>query len=176
MRHATVFGYANGRRQPWDAPCSRPKHRLCRECRNSAIQSTWSNRRRLSTRGSCSSIYDPRRPLIWKPANDRCLADNPDDWSAASRWMRARSQVRRDSLFKPAKTSFVTSEATEANCQRLPEGMSDRDAVSRTRGRERHRDPIHAVAKTSRFRAILEHVAQMSTTAMAMNLRPRHPK
>jgi hypothetical protein len=51
-----------------------------------------------------------------------------------------------------------------------------RSSGSRTGSRERHRDPIHTIAKASWFRPILEHMAEMSTAAMAMHLRPRHPK
>jgi hypothetical protein len=85
-----------------------------------------------------------------------------------------------DDVFAPLNNECrhiaVTAEAIGTDSRVCPESMSAQRQVSRTRRRERHRDPIHTVAKTSRLRPILEHVAEMSTAAMAMNLRPPHSK
>src|SRR5471032_441421 len=41
-------------------------------------------------------------------------------------------------------------------------------------GRERHRHAVHAIAQASRFRAVVEHVAQMAAAAAAVDFGAQH--
>src|ERR1700680_4375230 len=52
----------------------------------------------------------------------------------------------------------------------LPPSMTAKSA----RGLERHGDAVHAIAKTGRGRSIVEHMAEMSAAAVAVDLGPLH--
>jgi hypothetical protein len=58
----------------------------------------------------------------------------------------------------------------------LGSSSSARRAVSGRRRREGHRNAIHAIAKTSRFRPIVEDMAEMATAATAVNFGASHSK